>query len=61
MKIPRQKTLGTIGEIAILLNSYKMVVGVKYKIMSLFKRNTTENYSKPPRVKYVYGGRKKSR
>ena len=38
-----------------------MVVGVKYKIMSLFKRNTTENYSKPTRVKYVYGGRKKSR
>ena len=36
-----------------------MVGGVKYKIMSLFKTKTTENYWKPIRVNYVYGGPKK--
>ena len=29
--------------------------------MSLFKTNTTKNYSKPARVNNVYGGRKKLR
>ena len=28
---------------------------------SLFKANTTENYSKPTRVNNAYGGRKKPR
>ena len=37
----------------------KMVGGVKYKIMSPFKTKTTENYWKPIRVNYVYGGPKK--
>ena len=32
--------------------------GVKGKIMSLFKMNTTKNYSKPKCFKNVYGGRK---
>ena len=36
------------------------VGGVKDKIVSLFKTNTTQNYSKPTRVKNVYKGSKKS-
>ena len=34
---------------------------VKAKIMSLFKANTTGNYSKPKCAKIVYGGCKKTR
>ena len=37
------------------------MVGVKGKIMSLFKTSTTKNYSKPTHVKNVYGGEKKPR
>ena len=32
---------------------------VKDKILSLFKTNTTENYSKPIYVSNMYGGQKK--
>lgn len=39
----------------------KTVGGVQSIIMSPFKTNTTKNYSKPSRVKKLYGGRKKSR
>ena len=34
--------------------------GVKDKVFSLFKINTSKDYSKPKRVKYLHGGRKKS-
>ena len=36
-----------------------MVVDVKYKIMGLFKTNTTKDYNKTTRVNNVYGGGKK--
>ena len=39
----------------------KTVGCVKDKVMSLFKTNTTKDYSKLTRVKNVYGGGKKSR
>ena len=34
---------------------------VKVKVMTIFKTNTTKDYSKPTRVKNVYGGGRKSR
>ena len=34
--------------------------GVKDKVFSLFKINTSKDYSKPKCVKYLHGGRKKS-
>ena len=37
------------------------VYGVKEEIMSLFKTNTTKDYSRPTRVNNVYSGGKKSR
>ena len=39
----------------------KTIGGVKDKIMSLFKTNTTKDYSKPTRFKNAYRGRKKPR
>ena len=36
-------------------------MSVKDKVMSLFKTNTTKNYSKPTRVNKMYGGGKKPR
>ena len=36
-----------------------MVVGVKNKTMSLFKANTSKDYSKPTRFNSVCGGGKK--
>ena len=34
-------------------------MALKTKILSLFKTNTTENYSKSTRANNMYGGRKK--
>ena len=61
MKVLRQKGLWCDWLINYIPELKKMMVGVKDKIMSLFKTNTTDNSSKPTRVNNVYRGRKKLR
>ena len=43
------------------LKPIKKVGGAKGKILSLFKTNTTKEYSKPTHIKNVHGGVKKNK
>ena len=63
-EIPKKRTVAkdNLYDWRIDSRAHKKTVGsVKDKIMSLFKTNTTKEYSKSTLAKNVYGGEKKPR
>ena len=60
-KMAPTKTINKIGWLNKFLSPWKIVGGAKEKIMSLFKKNITNDYSKPKLIINVYGGGKKPR
>ena len=56
-----RKTLGILRYLNTFFSKQKKMRDVEDKIMSIFKRNATKEYSKPTRVNNVNAAEKKAR